>query len=937
MLKSYGFCIICVYLVYVVVILMSNEVKSDKSWRTLAYSKCTEKRAPFRSTDCNYYTSYTAIVDLIGGGSTTQNIEVVGNQENRVIDLINYPDGGIKCGVQPGTTCTPLTESSKTSISVVRSPLPPGVPRVLEGSNTSLAFYWQLSRSEYTPNNGLPLFYGVFKDYNYEDYPELPEATASPDYGDYQFTKNACSSINPETVELVDLSDIENQGGQDIKEPLCSVRDLGSPVNSSTQFYGTEETSFYSGYTNISKQILDGCRSPEGNFRCENKEKSLIMDDVDGTCTAICCGDRSSIRVRPVGPQCYLYTIEPKASIAVDFAVVVNNELLGGDVVIPIYGILNPGSGSIVVEDKGIRVTVKSVKEGFPRLSNLDAFQVSSGEIVSCGDWNKKPEDDNSQCPDTQWKNAFPNQIDGPYGPSSNMTWRYLPASLRSMYAELTTRQSASLQPINGTSVEQNFLDYFTSLYSSRSKQFGESSSIIESNIVAAINHVYSLQNSSKGVDVCVGIYDALTASDPDLQKKVQSLIFQNVPGYVLKKDPSTGEFIYNEGDLITDQTLFPSLCEVTSALFPDNPKYFPPAWNNTSPNWWIRQGIPNVGNSRSVEDSQSYLLFAPSQELIEELGATQQLQNSVMIEVSISSEYMKYENEQHVPVSISSILQNPKIVDTTWYESNSISEIVGSKIINNCVLPSVEEIQYAVRDAKTIKESDPVTGMLVTQVLSLQSLKESNLVNVQGVNGLEKTIVELSCTPIQGSGNLGSTPTVDWSPKGPISIEVNRPGELVNLDYNITVDFPGSGYVNEVLVNTVKLINCTVKIYPELDGSEGAVLEKQIQCMVGSGGLQATTTIYMGKPYSGGLPGEGKRFDNTYVYPDKPSRESAISDIEECGFCDYSCRDIGSSACFWLNISIGFILLSELAISIGLIVRLKLRNNLEEKITKNK
>lgn len=886
--------------------ILAKSISSDEYWRSVAFNKCGERKIPFRDDDCNYYTSFSVLVDLIGGGEFTQTFSAVGNQENRVINLAKFPNGANQCFSQPGMTCTQLRDDSITDISIIRSPLPPGVPRVLEGSNTSAAFFWQLTRSEYVPNNGLPMFYGMFKDYNYIDYPYLPEAVGSPDYSDYQFTKQSCSGVPSDAVQLVDITGDKNEGFMEIKEPMCSVKDLGSPVDGNIQFYGTEETNFYSGYTNISSEIIDKCRSPINQFRCKDKEKDYIMDDVDGGCTAICCGDQASIRIRAIGPECYIYAVRPKASIAVDFAIVINNELLGGNVTIPIYGIISPESGAIVIENKGIRVEVSLVKEGFGRAGNLDTFQVSAGEIISCGDWNTF-NDTTRQCQKNTWETALEDQI---YGPSNNMTWRFLPASLRSIYAEVATRQSAFLELLNGTDSAELA---FKSLFASKAKQFGTTPSIIEANIVSYLNSVYQLNDPDKSVDICVGIYNSTRAQDDDLQRDVQSMIFQNIPGYVLDKDPVTGSFINNGAT-----ASYPSLCDITASSPSNNSNYFPPSFNETNPNWWIRKGINIVGSKDLSEDLQAYLLFGPSQEVIERLNLEEELKNSLMIKIDINSEYMKYKEEQITPVNFTNVLFDSDFTSQNWIQHTPLINQPSSKILDNCVLPSVDEIQYQV-ETGNIEKNSPVKGQLSVRVVSLQTDSEINLLTTSGGN-IQKPTVSIECEPIKNSGNMGSTPTVDWYPHTPIELMQFEPGLLQTASFDIFVSFEGSSYVDEVLVNTVKLVNCTIHLTPSgISGeSNSEIINKNMFCMVGT--QQSTSPIVLGNPYSGGMR-QNQKFNNFWLYPDEPKRINAIEKLEECDFCDFECRSIASSGCFWIFVTCAIIFVCFIVADITLAV----------------
>jgi hypothetical protein len=415
-------------------------------------------------------------------------------------------------------------------------------------------------------------------------------------------------------------------------------------------------------------------------------------------------------------------------------------------------------------------------------------------------------------------------------------------------------------------------------------------------------------------IDVCVGIHNYSTFSDPWLEKNVQMFLFQNIPGYVAEKDFSTSEY--------TGDIKFPSLCDVTSR--DGNGRYLPPGWDDENPNWWIRKGLDTIGSSKRTEDAQSYLLYAPDEETIENLNAIEQLKDALLIEIDINDNFMKYEKNIQMPVEIAS--------EETVKKGNENPNIAtGSRVLlNNCVLPSVNSVQSSIQSGAVKDKTLPVKGVLTVQVFSAQNKEEIGLeYRILTSNGayesIEPTIQILSCNPIPSSGNSGSTPTIDWSPKHPVTLPGFNPGDIITQSFDIFAYFEGSSYVDEILVNTIKIANCTV----ELDPSGGLYndVEKKtydISCMVGEG-TQSSAPIVLEDPYSGSIT---NKFDNTYLFTSNPSRQSVIDRIEEdnCGLCDFSCRNIASSGCFWTYLLLGIVVLSLISIFIVLLVKYNIR-----------
>lgn len=931
----------CATLIILCIFVITSSAKTasaDETWRNVGFVPCTERTAPFRTQDCEYYTSITALLDLVGGGEFKQQIKTLSNPSSPIQDVLSFTNAMTTCFADNTTSCIPIIQEKEPAfeITYIRSPLPDNVPKVLEGSNQTLAFFWQLTRSEFTPNNGLPLMYGLFKDYNYIDYPELPEATAGSEYSGAQFTKNACSSVAENEIKLVTLSDVRSENGEFITEPLCSVANLGSPVNASVQFYALNETGFYSGYTKRAYDVLNHCRSPLEEFRCLDKEQEYILDDIDGTCTAICCGNKASLRVRSIGPQCFLYDIQPRANIAVDFAIKLEHPTLLPlqPLIIPIYGILQPGSDPLVLEKEGVRVRIEAVKQGFERLSNLDALQVSSGQIISCGEWNINNQTSDDECLQPTWQSALPNQISGPTGKKDGMTWRYLKSHMRGMYAQLSRSQSAFSTLFKNA---DEFDKSITSLYAQRSKHFGDSASLIESNIASYIQSVLTdstEQLRELAVDVCVGIYDETTFQNETLQELIDLFIFQNIPGHTLTTNSLTGQLqpelssFYSLEQLLASVTI-PSICEVTSCT--NNTDYLPPLFNNSAPNWWIRRGLEKVsGDPQAHTDSQqNYLLYAPEDYILKESGLYEQMKNALRISIDISDSLLPLRSSEtesmkmYTPVSFSSFLYSSSIdLKANWFRETALYYTTPTRIFDTCHWPSVEEISVKTDKGTNALTKSPVKGSLTFQVFSLQKSREfemyekssSGYVIKPGLNiQIIPPKISVVCTPIT---NVTKTPPrISVSPDHPQSLQPFYPGQIQTMSVDVFVDFDTSSYYEEVKVNTIKLARCEILLDPLAqmytsngDGASEMLIRKPIDCMVAQDAShQSTTEIVIGNPSSGGISQSNKDFDNSKLYPDKPNRNDAIHDLEQhCeGFCNFECYSnqgrIHQSACFWI------------------------------------
>lgn len=314
-------------------------IYADESIKTISYNQCVEKNSIYDQSNCRFFSSYYASVNVIGGGNHTQELDFVGNPDDPILIINDNSIGATSC--PDGVACTNLVPPVK--ISIVRSPLPDSSMKVIPGGNISFGFAYALSQDTDITKSGLPYAYQIFE--------AAPGSTAGSN----------CQLLNSSTITW----DIMNSAaGQ--TQPNCGVGFLNA-----VDLRGT------CGNPSMAP-------APTGWLTDNNGQ---VVDQ----CTEICCGDSQTVRIRQLAPYCYAYKASSVPILVVDFLIVIeSSQLPGGNVTIPIFGSVNIGE-SIIVESNGVRVTVVANQQ-IP--TNLLENTVSNGWLIFCGD------DPNSAIPD---------------------------------------------------------------------------------------------------------------------------------------------------------------------------------------------------------------------------------------------------------------------------------------------------------------------------------------------------------------------------------------------------------------------------------------------------------------------------------------------------------------------------------------------------------
>lgn len=428
------------------------QARADRSKQTLSFLVCNEKEPPFDSSTCNFYTQLLADVDLIGGGSSVQLLSVVGDNSSPTINLADYPDGGTTC--PPGFACRDLVPD-ETTIEVIRSPLPAGVPVVLPGADVSIGFYWKLTRSNNnSPDDRLPYAYAIT---------ELNVGTAPAP------TKSYCedSSIGPPVGAFFVTNNArsDQSAAQNPVEPVCGTDKVYAPGDA------------------VDLRGTCGPLVPEPTF------PDAMITDQDGLCTELCCRNSAlppsmrtkSVRVRPLGPLCYRFEASGPPKIAVDFAVQISNPSIGPDpITVPVYGLSDPGT--VFVDDAGVRVRISALVGDLARFDNARAFAIEQGAVVICT---------NDTTTDATGRVVpnFPNEVNGPVASVEDIEWFYVPQTYLPFYKDATAAEAAQIERPNSPAE------------TGHKKIYGASGSVIED---AAANYINSLPiTPTEKYDLC--------------------------------------------------------------------------------------------------------------------------------------------------------------------------------------------------------------------------------------------------------------------------------------------------------------------------------------------------------------------------------------------------------------------------------------------------
>jgi hypothetical protein len=528
---------------------------ADKPFHSQGFFPCTEPDPPFDSSTCNQFTQYAAFVDLIGGGESVQVIKLVGNSATPLINLEQFENGTIAC--PPGYGCTFMNSDSETKITVVRSPLPPSVPQVLPGDDVSIGFYWRLTRNNnFSPDNRLPYAYQV--------------ANCS---GDAPYS--TCSRLMDE-VQYVEYNPFDVDDTLDIQETGCGAECFGDDID----LLGT---------------CGDMVPPPNG-----------WLSDSDGKCSEICCNSLHSIKVRQLGPFCYMFSAQGPPRIAVDFAVTIQNDAIGPDpIVIPVYGMSDPQS--LFVNETGVRVRILSIIGDLERFDNANAFSVVHGSIVMCVNQTESVDGVPGQP-------IYPNEVDGPVDDVADMKWFYMPSTYLPFYRDATSAEASQIIKPNSPADTEH------------QKVYGEGGSTVER---AAVEYLNVNFDTMDAIDMCVDL----------------SGVLPFVPGYDTD-EPLTPLSPYET----------PSNCWMWNAAREGNAGFLPPTFNISSPNWYVRRGIPSAEQRTATYDPNDlYLIYLPTLEQIEQADATDALSNAMLLSVEINDNIMAYDSIVKVPADIAS------------------------------------------------------------------------------------------------------------------------------------------------------------------------------------------------------------------------------------------------------------------------------------------
>jgi hypothetical protein len=540
--------------VVTVVIIVASTLRlvtGDRGTQTRAFIKCTEptsSNTDFASNDCNFYTQYQAQVDLIGGGESTATISILGNPGETVINLLEYPNATTVC--PQGFACTP-TMPDDTLISVIRSPIPSGIPVILPGGAVSLGIAFPLNRYSSTPNNGLPYSYQIAT---------LPSSDPT----------SQCATLGDATGSVTIQDTITTTPGTG--EPSCGV----SAIPLATELNGT-----CGGVTSLAPNPVNH------------------LQDGDGKCRELCCGQDTSVRVRQLGLQCYqFYADQPL--LAVDLAVrVKNSNTPENGTILSIFGTLSPNQivTSSTPGAHGVRARIQSVKSEILRFgSAMQAVAaVQSSAIIACSNnWANVPDES------------------APVSDVAELEWFYMPTPYLKYYED-------------GTAADADANKLFPKQLK-HPKIYGESGDTVLQNSLEYISSTYA--NPADQKEACESLSGVLPFT-PGYDK--DGMLLPEVADYDL-----------------------PSFCYMQNQARMGNANFLPPNFNTATPNWFVTSGITPVGSDTSSSPEQRYLIYIPTLADIAQVNAQDTLLNALTLSIEVNDKIIAYDGNEAAPTDFS-------------------------------------------------------------------------------------------------------------------------------------------------------------------------------------------------------------------------------------------------------------------------------------------
>lgn len=715
-------------------------IQADDSIKTISYSTCTEPDSFFNSLNCQYFTSYFASVDVIGGGSHTQVLDFVGNPVETTLLINDKIDGATVC--PDGVGCTNLNPEIK--ISIVRSPLPNSTMKVIPGSNISFGLAYSLTLDTDVTKSGLPYAYQIFED----------------TVANLATTTTCGSNVATEITFQQQIPGSDTQ-------PNCGV---GSTID----LRGT-----------------CGALAPE---------PTGWLDDNSGNpnyqCNEICCGDSESVRIRQVAPYCYAYKASGIPILVVDFLIVIESSAVsGGNVSIPVYGSINIGD-SIDVESNGVRVTVLA-SNTIP--TNLLENTVSNGWVIFCG---------------SDPTSAIPDEI-SPVSNVSTVPWFFQPSDYAPYYGDQTNGQGKTTIPVSN--------DPHTETYG----MSGDDVMILATNFMN--------QNSMSVLD-CSDLLG----------------VIPNVPGYDTD-NPITPASIYN----------LPSYCSMWHEARSGNLAFLPPASDVNQFNWMVKKNIGSVGNS-NPENGQSYIIFFPTQEQIEESAYESSLYDAIQLQIDFAVgsntvfPFVTNYGDVTLPVEI---IQPNSLYPGTINVPLSVP---------NCYF------QYPLETGGN-HDGGGVMTLMLASTLSDEYVQTQNI--QQPVSDIT---VSIACSGVVHSGLDNETPVITVTSDSSVTIDSLGYGKVSPLiSFNLSAHF--DSVYEKVAIKDAAIANCVITVVYNADNVDKGSFSESFQCKVSN-------------------------------YIDKIS--NTISN--QCSFIDISCHDpIWKSGMLWVSIICGLILLCIIGVII--------------------
>lgn len=623
-------------------LILIASVAADQSVLSVAYTDCSEVYSIFNSQNCEYFSTFIAEIDVIGGGSFTQEIDFVSNPIERTLDIVDNDIGAIHC--PEGVACTNLVPPIK--VSFVRSPIPQSPYNVIPNSQISFALAYSLTQDTSITKSGLPYVYQVYKD--------TPGAGLSN-----------CATFAT-TTEIPILSSLSNAQAM---QADCGTGPLGS-----IDFEGTCGGASLAPY-------------PTG-WLSDNNGQPLQQ------CYELCCGGSSgvSIRVRQLGPYCYLYKVNPVPIAVVDFLIQIISPVTG-TITIPIYGSVSLQT-PIIVQQNGIRVTLKSTVRLPPTAIQN---KIQNGWVVVCGD------DPNS---------ALPNEI-SPVTNINNLSWFFMPSDYGPYYYDATNGQGNVVPPITN--------DPHTEFY-------GQSGNDV-------LNLAFNFMKNIPGFTVS----QCLTFAD----------LFPNVPGYDTDH-PITAASPYN---LPSFCTMWNEAKNGNLGFLPPS-SVIPDGVNIEFFNWMIRRNIPTINNLNDT-NSGAYIIYFPipnqTSQYVDQL--TNALQIQIDFAVGNNHNYVTTYGDVNYPIQIVQAdstrpntvngqpLTPPNCLFTGSDYASGSSPTGGGQLVVQ-LESTIENNQIQSEDMGTLS-SDITVTLTCTAAAKSGKNQETPVINIVGSNSI--TIPPLS------------------------------------------------------------------------------------------------------------------------------------------------------------------------------------------------